>query len=50
MGLQVRNDRLKEQEDERKMRAHLRKKEISEKEASAVLRTIVAEVSTDSDF
>jgi predicted ATP-binding protein involved in virulence len=46
---QVRNDRLKEEEDERRMRAQMRRKEISAKEASAVLRTIVAEV-TDAEI
>ena len=40
----VRNDRLREQEEERRVRARMRKKEISEKEASAALRVIISEV------
>ena len=44
--LQVRNDRIREQEEERRIRAHMRKKELSEKEASAVLQTIISEVNT----
>lgn len=40
----MRNDRLREEAEERRVRAQLRQKEISEKEAAAVLKVIIAEV------
>lgn len=40
----MRNDKLREQEEQRRMRASMRKKEIASKEASAVLKTIIDEV------
>lgn len=40
----MRNDKQKEQDEERRMRAMIRKKEIASKEASAVLSVIIAEV------
>eukprot|EP00598_Pedospumella_elongata_P001269 CAMPEP_0184969002 /NCGR_PEP_ID=MMETSP1098-20130426/1892_1 /TAXON_ID=89044 /ORGANISM="Spumella elongata, Strain CCAP 955/1" /LENGTH=852 /DNA_ID=CAMNT_0027490715 /DNA_START=65 /DNA_END=2623 /DNA_ORIENTATION=+ len=39
----VRNDKLREQEEQRRMRETLRKKEISAKQASVVIKTIINE-------
>jgi len=41
----VRNDKLREQEEQRRMRETLRKKEISAKQAAVVIKTIIDEVS-----